>query len=163
MKGLRSPILIGALVALALGFILILQGPVSSAGGPPLQWGPGMMGRGMGPGMMWRGGPGAIGPQQAPSSGTPTPSGGTDLSVPAGADLSVPAIILLFAGGGGLLGWWWAGRPARSTGPARETPMEIARRRYVDGEITLLEFDEIVQGLLSSEARELEPARRRKG
>ena len=143
MKDLRSPMLIGALVALALGFMLILQGPVTGAGGLSFRWGPGMM---------ERGGPGAIGPQQAPFAGTPTPSGGIDLSV--------PAIILLFAGGGSLLGCWSAGMPSRSTEPAWETPMEIARRRYVDGEITLLEFDEIVQGLLSSEAREPGPDRR---
>lgn len=155
MKELRSAMIIGAVVALALGFILILQGPPVSVGGLLPRLGPGMMGRGMGPGMMGRGGPGLIGPWQTPVPVTPTTPN-------AGNDLTLPGTVLLVGGGAALMGWWWAGRPARPRDRARESPLEIAKRRYVDGEITLLEFDQMVQGLLSNEAREPEPARSKK-
>ncbi|MDP2663025.1 MAG: hypothetical protein Q8R28_20105 [Dehalococcoidia bacterium] len=156
MRELRTVMLIGAVVALVLGFILILQGSVTSAGGLFPRWGPGMMGRGMGPGMMGRVNPDVIGPWQAPVSGEATPAN-------IGNDLALPGTVLLAAGGAALLGWWWAGRLASPADKGKETPLEIAKRRYVDGEITLPEFDQIVQGLLSGEAREIQPARRRTG
>ncbi|MDP2661620.1 MAG: hypothetical protein Q8R28_12905 [Dehalococcoidia bacterium] len=154
MKELRSAMLIGAVAALALGFILILQGPPVSVGGLLPRLGPGMMGPGMGPGMMGRVGPAVTGPWQTPVPVTPT-------TPDAGNDLTLPGTMLMLAGGVALVAWWWAGRPPLPRDRRKETPMEIARRRYVDGEITLLEFDQIVQGLLSNEARELEPARSR--
>lgn len=156
MKQLRSAMLLGSVVALALGFILLLQGPVTSAGGLFLRGGPGTMGRGMGPGMMGRGGPSPIGPVQAPVPEQATLPNSSN-------DLALPGTVLLVAGGAALFGWWWVGRPASPREKAQETPLEIARRRYVDGEITLLDFEQIVQGLLSSETLDLEPGRRRKG
>lgn len=156
MKQLRSAMLLGAVVALALGFILILQGPVTSAGGFFLRGGPGTMGRGMGPGMMGRGGPGLIGQVQAPVPETATPPNSSN-------DPALPGTVLLVTGGAALLGWWWVGRPASLREKAQETPLEIARRRYVDGEITLLDFEQIVQGLLSTDTLGLEPGRMRKG
>lgn len=154
MNQLRTAMFIGALVAFALGFILVLQGPVTSASGLFPSWGPSMMGRGMGPGMMGRGGPGPIGLVQAPVPETATPPNASN-------DLALPGTVLLVAGGAALLGWWWAGRPASLREKAQETPLEIARRRYVDGEITLLDFEQIVQGLLSSDTLGLEPSRRK--
>lgn len=155
--------LVAAAVTFVVGFLFMLSGlPAGRSPGPPWPGVPGMMGQGgmMGPGMMGRGGttsPGLVAPRATPPP-APVASAGTDTSG------LLTGLLLLPVGGAALLGWWWLGRPARPGERGQETPLETAKRRYIAGEISLPEFDEMVQALLQG-GESLEPveARARRG
>jgi len=131
---LRKPAAVLIILILAVLFPIILAG--SLAGGLGWGMGPGMMGNMMG------------GARVAPSAGRiEVVSAAVDWS-------SVPWVLLgAFIAGAGLLGWLAVAR-ARSRDKrvnTAETPLEIAQNRYVLGEISLAEYEEMLQVLLENQ------------
>ena len=102
------------------------------------------MGWGMGPGMMGR----MMGSRGTAAVQPPAPAQGVETG---GIGSSWELVIILVAGVA-LLAWLVFPR-ARATGKPlkrRETPLEIAKRRYVTGEISLPEYEEILSTLVES-------------
>ncbi len=133
---------VAAITVVVLVFALIsLASSVGSTG-----WRTGGPGWGMGPGMMGRMlGPGAF--SSPPAAPTPAPTNDGSAWPFAAWMLVVVAVAAVI-----LLAWLIAARNHRATKPVekRETPLEIAKRRYVTGEITLPEYEEIMQILTES-------------
>ncbi|MBI4317495.1 MAG: hypothetical protein HY675_03315 [Chloroflexi bacterium] len=129
---------VAAITGIVLVFALISL--LSSVGA--MAWRVGGPGWGMGPGMMGRmPGPGAFSQPVAP---TPTP---TDID--SGWPFAPWVLVLVVIAAVVLLAWLIATRNHRAAKPVgkHETPLEIAKRRYVTGEIRLPEYEEILHVL----------------
>lgn len=129
---------IAAITVVVLVFALISLASFAGStawrtGGPGWGMGPGMMGRMLGPGALSQP-PAAPAPAANDSSAWPSASWALVLVVTA-------AVILL--------AWLAITRNHRAPRQIkrRQTPLEIAKRRYVTGEITLPEYEEIMRVL----------------
>ena len=139
MDGLRKL----AVVIVALGLIIVLLSSLAGARpwsglGPSWGMGPGMMGWGMGP------------RQAAPSQPAQPPASARGADT---VDTGLPwVLVIILVAGVVLLAWLIVPRTRRTAQPiqGRETPLEIAKRRYVTGEISLPEYEEILRVLTAS-------------
>ncbi|MBI2849225.1 MAG: hypothetical protein HYX88_03745 [Chloroflexi bacterium] len=144
MSNLRLGLLALAVGTFLASFVFFLPAPPRLGSGFFPSMGPGMMGRGM----MGRGtGPGMMGGSLPEPRATPLPT--PPVSTQATGD-PMPGIVILVLSGSSLLGWWVLGRRPTLRPIPPEDPLEIAKRRYINGEISLPEYEEMAQTILQS-------------